>query len=237
MFRRTFAKSLIWPAPISRLPQTPIDRQTFASLAKPILLFTCFPSKTDLAASITLLCILRHRVFLYQPREHAIPPSFIRQFCYFSTEKGPVSTNQFNINFQNYSIFQSLEDHILFDRVPNVTFAVPRANAQNQHPAQMEQVQQSKFNSYRELILVDPIVENSDRLLAEGLESFADTIVEIYVLDAEQHGIAQISQLLSESDNQYDTVHIISDGAEGQITLGTSMLTCLLYTSPSPRDS
>ena len=136
-----------------------------------------------------------------------------------------MSTNQFNINFQNYSIFQSLEDHILFDRVPNVTFAVPRANAQNQHPAQMEQVQQSKFNSYRELILVDPIVENSDRLLAEGLESFADTIVEIYVLDAEQHGIAQISQLLSESDNQYDTVHIISDGAEGQITLGTSMLT------------
>ena len=136
-----------------------------------------------------------------------------------------MSTNQFNINFQNYSIFQSLEDHILFDRVPNVTFAVPRANAQNQHPAQMEQVQQSKFNSYRELILVDPIVENSDRLLAEGLESFADTIVEICVLDAEQHGIAQISQLLSESDNQYDTVHIISDGAEGQITLGTSMLT------------
>ena len=136
-----------------------------------------------------------------------------------------MSTNQFNINFQNYSIFQSLEDHILFDRVPNVTFAVPRANAQNQHPAQMEQVQQSKINDPRELVLVDPSVENSDQLLADVLESCAASIVEIRVLDADQHGIVQISQLLSESDNKYDTVHIISCGTAGQITLGTSMLT------------
>lgn len=136
-----------------------------------------------------------------------------------------MSTNQFNINFQNYSIFQSLEDHILFDRVPNATFAVPQPGAPNQHVVQAQQVQQPEINRPRELILVNPSVENSDRLLAEILEYREDSILEIRVLDADQDGMIQITQLLSESDNKYDTVHIISCGTAGQITLGTSMLT------------
>ena len=136
-----------------------------------------------------------------------------------------MSTNQFNINFHNYSIFESLEDRILFDCVPDMAFAVPQPGAPNQHVVQAQQVQQPEINRPRELILVNPSVENSDRLLAEILEYREDSILEIRVLDADQDGMIQITQLLSESDNKYDTVHLITGGAEGQIKLCTSILT------------
>ena len=73
------------------------------------------------------------------------------------------------------SLFESLEDRVLFDGVPDATFILPQADAQESVPAQVQNIGQADIEGPRELILVDAGVENSEQLLAEILESRPET--------------------------------------------------------------
>ena len=157
---------------------------------------------------------------------------------------------QSNSNGFNYpkpkfqSIFESLEERVLFDGVPDATFILPQGDAQEAIPAQVQNIHQADINAPKALIVVDPGVENSEALLSEALQGDSETAYEIRFLNSNEDGVSQISQLLAEADGKYDAIHIISHGDEGEVQLGNSVLTadnlnryaCLLYTSPSPRD-
>ena len=123
------------------------------------------------------------------------------------------------------TVFESLEDRVLFDGVPDATFVLPQADAQEPVPAQVQEVQQAEISSTRELILIDAGVENSDQLLAGILESKPDTILEIRIIENNQDGVSQITQLLAEAEGQYDAIHIVSHGSAGEVNLGNSTLT------------
>ena len=128
------------------------------------------------------------------------------------------------INFQ--SIFEALEERVLFDGVPDATFILPQADAADQPvPAQTQDMQQADLSGPRELVLIDAGVANSDELLAEIIESNPDSTLEIRIIDANSDGVAQISAILAESDTQYDAIHILSHGDEGQVNLGSTALT------------
>ena len=122
------------------------------------------------------------------------------------------------------SFFESLEDRVLFDGVPDATFILPAADAQEPIPAQVQNVHQADIQAPVELILIDPGVENSEQLLSELLESRADSAFEIRFLDANENGVTQISELLAASEGSYDAIHIFSHGDEGEVQLGNSTL-------------
>ena len=123
------------------------------------------------------------------------------------------------------SLFESLEDRVLFDGVPDATFVLPESDAMAQMPAQTQDLQQSPAAAPRELILVDAGVENSEQLLASILESKPESALEIRMLNAGEDGVEQISRILDEANGSYDAIHIISHGDEGRINLGSSSLT------------
>ena len=127
----------------------------------------------------------------------------------------------FQNRHQFHSLFESLEDRVLFDGVPDATFVLPQANAAEPVPAQVQEFQQAEISAPRELVLIDAGVENSEELLAGILESKPDSALEIRILDAGSDGVAQISELLAESDVKYDAIHIISHGDEGEINRAT----------------
>lgn len=70
-----------------------------------------------------------------------------------------------------------------------------------------------------ELIIVDSDVQNYEQLLSDVQTSPADdTRVEIFVLDRQSSGIAQISELLGRYRG-LGAIHLVSHGAEGEIRL------------------
>ena len=126
--------------------------------------------------------------------------------------------------FHFQSIFEQLEDRVLFDGVPDATFFVLPENDAQPVPAQIESVQQGDVEGPRELIFIDAGVENSEQLLAGILEEKPDSNLEIRFLDASQDGVSQITDTLSSAKGKYDAIHIISHGDEGEIQLGNSWL-------------
>ena len=64
------------------------------------------------------------------------------------------------------SLFESLEDRVLFDGVPDATFILPQNDATDSIPAHVQPMQQAELSGPRELIFVDAGVENSEQLLA-----------------------------------------------------------------------
>ena len=122
------------------------------------------------------------------------------------------------------SLFESLEDRVLFDGVPDATFVLPQADAQEPMPAQVQSIHQADIQGPRELIIVDPGVEDSQELLAEVLENRADSAFEVRILDANENGVTQISEILAQADGDYDAIHIISHGDEGEVQLGNTTL-------------
>ncbi len=123
------------------------------------------------------------------------------------------------------SFFESLEDRVLFDGVPDATFVLPQTDAQEPLPAQTQDLTQAGLEGPRELVLIDAGVADSQELLSEILESKPDSTLEIRMLDASSDGVQQITDILAASDGQYDAVHIISHGDEGEVNLGNSALT------------
>ena len=126
-------------------------------------------------------------------------------------------------SFEYRSLFEYLEERVLFDGVPDATFLIPSANAQSDVPAQV-QFESTEFSAPRELILIDAGVEDGDQLLAGILESKSESALEIRFLDGNSSGIDQISEILSSADYKYDAIHILFHGSEGSVALGDTTL-------------
>ena len=122
------------------------------------------------------------------------------------------------------SIFESLEERVLFDGVPDATFVLPQTDAVEPVPAQVQNLQDADYQGQRELILIDAGVGNSEQLLSDILESKPDSALEIRMLDSGSDGVEQISAILAESKGEYDAIHIISHGQEGKVSLGNTSL-------------
>ena len=124
-----------------------------------------------------------------------------------------------------HNLFESLEDRVLFDGVPDATFILPQAEGQEPIPAQVQNVQQADISGPRELILIDAGVENADQLLEEVLQNRPDSMFEVRVINGNEDGVSQISAILADANGQYDAIHIVSHGDEGEVNLGNSKLT------------
>ena len=122
------------------------------------------------------------------------------------------------------SFFESLEPRVLFDAVPDATFVLPVAEADAGLSAQFETIQNADSESPRELILVDAGVEDSQQLISEILQGKSDSILEIRIIDSNTDGVQQITQILEDTDYQYDAIHIVSHGDEGEVNLGNTTL-------------
>ena len=133
------------------------------------------------------------------------------------------SSNHSNSNYK--SLFESLEDRVLFDGVPDATFILPQADAAEPVPAQVQNVHQADVAGPKELILIDAGVQNSETLLEEVLQNRPDSAFEVRMIDGDANGVAQISELLAASEGKYDAIHIISHGQEGEVSLGNTSLT------------
>ncbi|MGB7346412.1 MAG: DUF4347 domain-containing protein, partial [Pirellulaceae bacterium] len=140
-----------------------------------------------------------------------------------------------NGNQKLQRIMEQLEDRVLFDAVPDGGFLFqPEAGAENpmlaaqEMPAQeMATETQSLADQQshpRELILIDGNVDNADAMIAEIMEQRQDRTVEVRLLDSDRDGVEQISEILGNSGQSYDAVHIISHGSEGNLSLGSSTL-------------
>lgn len=124
-----------------------------------------------------------------------------------------------------FSMMEALEDRVLFDGVPDATFVFPLIDAGSQTvPADIQRMDQADLSGPRELVLVDAGVESSQQLLASIIESNPNSTLEIRILNSEQDGITQISEILANTEGQYDSIHVISHGSAGQIQLGSSWL-------------
>ena len=123
-----------------------------------------------------------------------------------------------------FSTMESLEERVLFDGVPDATFLLPSSDAQSDIPVQT-QMEHAEFSAPRELILIDAGVQDSEQIVASILESKSESALEIRFLDRESDGVQQISDILSSANYDYDAIHIISHGDEGQVNLGNTALT------------
>ena len=123
------------------------------------------------------------------------------------------------------SIVEQLEERVLFDGVPDATFILPEnLVAEAPMPIDARMVQQTTQQSAVELIIVDGGVENSDELIRSILEESPDRTFEIRILDSTTDGVAQITDILSQSNTEFDAIHILSHGDEGQVNLGNTVL-------------
>ena len=122
------------------------------------------------------------------------------------------------------SLFESLEERVLFDGVPDANFVLPQTDAMEPIPAQVQSVHQADVSGPRELIIIDPGVPNSEELLAEVLESRGDTAFEVLTLNANEDGVSQITEILGQAEGEYDAIHILSHGDEGEVQLGNTVL-------------
>lgn len=129
-----------------------------------------------------------------------------------------------NNNFLFQSVFEALEDRVLFDGVPDAAVVLPQADNAEQVPAQVQSLQSADADMPRQLVLVDAGVENADQLLAEILDNNPDSALEIRLLDADSDGVEQITDLLAASEGRYDAIHIISHGSDGEVALGNTNL-------------
>ena len=125
--------------------------------------------------------------------------------------------------FEYRSLFENLEERVLFDGVPDATFLLPDTDAQTDVPAQV-QFESAEFSAPRELILIDAGVKDGDQLLASILENKSESALEIRFLDGDSDGVQQISEILSAANYKYDAIHILSHGDEGQVNLGNTTL-------------
>lgn len=100
------------------------------------------------------------------------------------------------------SLFESLEDRVLFDGVPDAQFVFANPNVDAQPPAQVQHVQQQDAEVAHELVIVDAGVENYDELVLGLVDSRKGVMFEFHVLEEGADGIEQISRVLDNSDSR-----------------------------------
>ncbi|WP_075082765.1 Calx-beta domain-containing protein [Mariniblastus fucicola] len=122
------------------------------------------------------------------------------------------------------SIFERLEDRVLFDGVPDATFILPVVEDGQVQTAQFESIVLSDNAAPRELIFVDEGVEDGQQLLLSLLESNKSSSFEIRYIRSGEDGVQQITELLNQTEGRYDGIHILSHGEAGKVALGSSVL-------------
>ena len=121
------------------------------------------------------------------------------------------------------SFFEALEERVLFDGVPDASFVMPEPAAEPV-PAQTQSAVAQQSEAAKEIVFIDAAVENSDELLSEILESKTGVSVEVVMLNGNEDGIEQISRVLEEANGEFQGIHIISHGSEGEVALGNATL-------------
>ena len=53
------------------------------------------------------------------------------------------------------SLFESLEDRVLFDGVPDATFVLPQGDSAEPVPAQVQNLESAEHEGRRELVFID----------------------------------------------------------------------------------
>ena len=129
-----------------------------------------------------------------------------------------------NQNSKYISLFESLEERVLFDAAPDAAMALPPQDVVEEVPAQVEQVGATQAQSSLQLIVIDSGVEDAEALIGEILESRNAESFEILALDPTRDGVTQISEHLEGTNGKYNAIHIVSHGDEGQINLGDTTL-------------
>ena len=127
------------------------------------------------------------------------------------------------------SLREQLEDRILFDGVPDAPLAPeqpvddPLAPATDVSPMETADLTVETFEAAArtEVVFVDKRVGNYQELVAELLREGGK---EVYFLDRESDGLQQINDTLA-GRMDIDAVHLISHGEQGQLRLGSSLLT------------
>jgi hypothetical protein len=126
-------------------------------------------------------------------------------------------------------IMEQLEDRILFDAAPDAVLLVHESLADQDPaspPAQVQTMDQAQIEGPRELIIIDAGIDGASTLISDILANAGNTSVEIRLLDGQRSGIEQISEILSSTgeSEQYDALHIISHGDNGEVSLGNGIL-------------
>ncbi len=74
-----------------------------------------------------------------------------------------------------------------------------------------------------EIVFVDAGVEDYQQILDDlRQQSFADTKLEVALIDSTKDGLVQINQFLSHFEGKADAIHVISHGADRAIKLGAT---------------
>ena len=142
---------------------------------------------------------------------------------YFNRIETTVSRNpKDNAKRTNRSLMERLEDRILFDAVT----AAPIPDAEFPQPELVEQQFTTNVESVpgqRELVIVDPTVENIEQLLNDLLGSRSDSDFDVRILSAEIDGVEQLTDLFASSDaSSYSTVHLLTHGQDGSLRIGNT---------------
>ena len=123
-------------------------------------------------------------------------------------------------------IMEQLEDRVLFDASPDAVFLLPD-NADTQpelaRTFDVQSIDENQQQQPVQLILIDEGIENAQDLIAD-ITASSDSNFEIRLLSAEQDGVSQISEILNQSRSNYEAIHILSHGSEGEVALGNNTL-------------
>ena len=119
---------------------------------------------------------------------------------------------------------EPLEERVLFDAATDCpVFAEPGADLVAPQQSQIQQA--ADLSLPRELIVIDAAVENSQALLDSILDENPDKTFEIQFLNSRENGFSHITELLASSEAKYDAIHILSHGDEGEVHLGSDVIT------------
>ena len=132
-----------------------------------------------------------------------------------------------NHSQRSLSHFERLEDRVLFDGVPDAPSFMPQVDAPSLLPAQVQQLATSSMADAsfpRELIILDPAVEDGQQLLQSLMSSNPGSTFEIHLLQPDKDGVQQITELLAKADSDFDASHIVSHGEAGRVALGSTDL-------------
>ena len=117
-------------------------------------------------------------------------------------------------------VLDELEQRVLYSATPVPAPADAEACVVCEVPEQAEVAEQATTRV--QLVVVDASVANHETLLA-GLTTESDANFEVVMLDSNQDGIEQITNILSERSN-VEALHIVSHGEDGTVQLGSSVL-------------
>lgn len=135
------------------------------------------------------------------------------------------------ITFKRKPLITALEPRILLDgaavatgaeALTDVAYDTDVTDASNQPdalaPVQVQAADPAYNNGRKEVAFIDTSVTDYESLVA-GIKSG----VEVYLLNGESDGISQI-QRWAQQNSGYDAIHLLSHGDDGQISLGTTVL-------------